>query len=684
MRLLLSLLFAATLSVSLHSQIGSTLYHSDRVENRNTVTTIIPEWAPFYHGVASGDPLSDRVIIWTRVTPEEMDNAPIEVSWKVATDVDLENIVQSGTFTTDATRDYTVKVDVTGLEAGTTYYYGFTAMDKNSLTGKTKTTPTGDQADHLKFGVVSCSNYQAGYFNAYQRLARRNDLDAVIHLGDYIYEYGDGVYGDSTLFEARDLDPDTEILTLEDYRTRYSLYRLDTSLVRAHQQHPFISVWDDHESANDAYMDGAQNHTEGAEGSWEDRKAISKQVYFEWMPIRDNAEQSVYRNISYGNLMDLIMLDTRLEGREEQIADINSPEFNDPDRTLLGAEQKAWLLDQLSNSTAQWKVLGQQIIFSELHVGWAALIDPNQTYAQAEGLFTDIWDGYPAERSQIISFIDTNNIDNTVILTGDFHSTFAYDVADMPVTVTFQDFPFVGEAPVYVANDNYDAATGAGSIAVEFACPSVTSANFDENIDAGQAATFQNVLNNPFEPFPGINLGTANPHMKYVDLIQHGYFILDVKPDSTQADWFFTPINEPTEVEAFGQGWYTLNSENHLNQAAAPAGPKAVQDEPAPDDPPAATPMWRLLMLLPLPFWVFTPILQMIPIPYTIRSQKRHSVNIGLYDQAGKRLRTLVDAPMPAGLYTLQNDVKDLPNGTYIYRIQVGEQLVTAKLVVGR
>jgi alkaline phosphatase D len=213
---------------TLFSQTNSTLYHSDRVENRNTVTTIIPEWAPFYHGVASGDPLSDRVIIWTRVTPEEMDNAPIEVSWKVATDVDLENVVQSGTFTTDATRDYTVKVDVTGLDAGTTYYYGFTAMDKNSLTGKTKTTPTSDQADHLKFGVVSCSNYQAGYFNAYQRLARRNDLDAVIHLGDYIYEYGDGVYGDSTLFEARDLDPDTEILTLEDYRTRYSLYRLDT------------------------------------------------------------------------------------------------------------------------------------------------------------------------------------------------------------------------------------------------------------------------------------------------------------------------------------------------------------------------------------------------------------------------------------------------------------------------
>jgi alkaline phosphatase D len=403
-------------------------------------------------------------------------------------------------------------------------------------------------------------------------------------------------------------------------------------------------------------MDGAQNHTEGAEGSWEDRKAISKQVYFEWMPIRDNAEQSVYRNISYGNLMDLIMLDTRLEGREEQIADINSPEFNDPARTLLGAEQKAWLLDQLSNSTAQWKVLGQQIIFSELHVGWAALIDPNQTYAQAEGLFTDIWDGYPAERSQIISFIDTNNIDNTVILTGDFHSTFAYDVADMPVTVTFQDFPFVGEAPVYVANDNYDAATGAGSIAVEFACPSVTSANFDENIDAGQAATFQNVLNNPFEPFPGINLGTANPHMKYVDLIQHGYFILDVKPDSTQADWFFTPINEPTEVEAFGQGWYTLNSENHLNQAAAPAGPKAVQDEPAPDDPPMAT---AIENVVPAQF----AILGLYPNPAEDTTTLHYSLakaallNISLYDQAGKLIETLVDDQMPAGLYSLQYDV---------------------------
>ncbi|MEO1713508.1 MAG: alkaline phosphatase D family protein, partial [Bacteroidota bacterium] len=285
----------------------STLFHNNRVEYRNDPVTANPDWAPFFHGVASGDPLSDRVIIWTRVTPEDMNTEPIEVTWKVATDPQLADIVQEGSFTTDANRDYTVKVDVTGLAASTTYYYGFEAMEKASLTGRTKTTPTGAEADHLRFGVVSCSNFQAGYFNGYAGLAARNDLDAVIHLGDYIYEYADGVYGDADLFADRPLEPSTEIVTEEEYRTRYSTYRLDTALARAHQQHPFIAVWDDHESANDAYTDGAENHDPATQGDWETRKSVAKKVYFEWMPIREQANDIVYRTIQYGDLLDLIM-----------------------------------------------------------------------------------------------------------------------------------------------------------------------------------------------------------------------------------------------------------------------------------------------------------------------------------------------------------------------------------------
>lgn len=676
-------LLALSSSVGISAQTNTKLLHNDRSVSRNTPTTIIPEWAPFYHGVASGDPLADRVIIWTRVTPEEMTTDPIEVNWKVATDILLENVVQEGTFVTTVDRDFTVKVDVAGLEAGTTYYYGFHALGKNSLTGKTKTTPSGDQSSHLKFGVISCSNYQAGYFNGYQRLARRNDLDAIIHLGDYIYEYADGVYGDSTLFEDRPLEPATEILSLEDYRTRYSLYRLDTNLIRAHQQHPFITIWDDHESANDSYADGAQNHNEATEGTWETRKAISKQVYFEWMPIRDNAEQAIYRTIHYGNLMDLILLDTRLEGREEQIEDITNPEINDPNRTLLGAAQKQWFFEQLSGSTAKWKVIGQQVIFSELHVGWASLAEPSVNYYQVESLFTDIWDGYPAERTEVITFIDTNEINNTVILTGDFHSTFAYDVVDMPVDVSFQTLPVVGEAPFYAPNANYNAVSGEGSIAVEFACPSITSANFDENTDLTTAQLFQSYINAPFAPFPGIDLGTPNPHMKYVDLIQHGYFILDVKADSAQANWYYTPIDALSDMEMFGEAWYTFDGENHLRQALTESAPKVELDEPAPDDPPMLTGLKEITA----PNFA---ILSLFPNPATDTSTLHYSLaepallQIGLYDTNGMQVREFLNDRMPAGVFSLRFETKHLTPGTYICRILANDKAYTAKLVVGK
>ncbi|MCL4158545.1 UNVERIFIED_CONTAM: hypothetical protein GTU68_049731, partial [Idotea baltica] len=298
-----------------------------------------------------------------------MENGPFELSWRMATDPQLENVIQTGTTETNTAQDFTVKVDVEGLAAGTTYYYGFTYNDKHSLTGRTKTSPGANEVDQLKFGVVSCSNYQAGYFNAYHRLADRNDLDAIIHLGDYIYEYADGAYGNEGLFTERKLEPTKEIVSLEEYRTRYSTYRLDTNLIRAHQQFPFITVWDDHETANNSYKDGAQNHTEGAEGSWVDRKAAAKQAYFEWIPIRDRESKQVFRSIKYGNLVDLIMLDTRLEGREQQLEDVTSDAINDTTRTILGTTQKQWLLDNLSNSTAKWKVIGQQVVFSAFNVG---------------------------------------------------------------------------------------------------------------------------------------------------------------------------------------------------------------------------------------------------------------------------------------------------------------------------
>ncbi len=524
---------------------------------------------PFYHGVASGDPLFDRVIIWTRVTPEK--EGEIQVNWKVATDVAMTNIVKSGKTKTDNSKDYTVKIDVAGLKSNTTYYYQFTSNKQNSLIGRTKTTPEGADVKQLRFAVVSCSNYQAGFFNAYKKISERNDLDAVIHLGDYIYEYGEGKYGDSTLSKTnqRSLTPKTEIIKLEDYRGRYSTYRLDPDLIKAHQQHPFITIWDDHESANDAYKEGAQNHNE-QEGEWLTRKSISKKVYAEWMPIRGDAEK-IYRIINYGNLMDLIMLDTRLEGREKQIRDVTNADLYSESRTILGKEQKDWFLKSLSESKAQWKVIGNQVVFSEFNVGWAASAVPNQTPEGLENLFLDIWDGYPAERKGIINFLETQKINDLVFITGDIHSAFAFDVALRPSV-----FSQKGTLPTY------NAETGEGAVAVEFVSPSITSANYDENIGLQRAKMLEYQMNKTLPASPPNNVN-PNPHMKFVDLVRHGYFILDITEEKAQADWYFMDtILQKSYKESFSEGWYTKSKENHLRKATNPSTEKSKQEIQAP------------------------------------------------------------------------------------------------------
>ncbi len=656
-------------------------FRNDRIHLRSSPTTPNPDWAPFFHGVASGDPLEDRLIIWTRVTPDELSGeTDIEVLWQLSDEPSMQNIVRSGTVITNAQRDYTVKVDVTELEAGKTYYYNFKALDRYSLIGKTKTTPVGEAVDHLRFGVVSCSNFPAGYFNAYHQLAQRRDLDAVLHLGDYIYEYGNRNQDDSTA-NNRTVEPDGEILTLEDYRTRYSTYRLDTNLIRIHQQHPFIMVWDDHESANDSYKDGAQNHDDLTEGDWETRKAISKKAYFEWMPIRDNETMRVYRSIRYGELVDLIMLDTRLEGREKQVLDFFAPELQDSTRTLLGAEQKAWFLEALSNSTAKWKIVGQQIIFSEFNIGFASLIDTSVTFGETEGAAHDIWDGYPIERQEIMKFIEDNAIDNIVILTGDFHTSFAFDVASQPSNLDFQDLPFLGETPVYSPSETYDPVTGEGSIAVEFVTPSVTSANFDESLGRETVESLQSQLNNEIDVFGLLNLGNPNPHLKLVNLIDHGFFILDVKPDSTQANWYYTPIDTISDELVEGEAYYTIDAENHLRKAANHSADKERLDEPAPNDPPnitsitgSADDVFHLLSVFP------NPAKEWNRINYAIQEPGR--VKISLLDASGKQLQTLLEERLGKGLYTLQVSTAQLSKGIYYYRLQAGQQQKIVKLVV--
>ena len=479
-----------------------------------------PDLKPFYHGVASGDPTNNAVVIWTRVTPE--DSLPhIKVQWEISTDEGFTNVIQGGKFTTDPSRDYTVKVDVSGLEAGFEYYYRFMALGATSEVGKTKT--AAQDVSEINLAVVSCSNYEFGYFNAYGDIANREDVDAVVHLGDYIYEYGPGSYGDTTI--GRFNLPAKEIITLQDYRTRYSLYRLDKDLRSAHANHPFINIWDDHEIANDSYKDGAQNHQED-EGSYESRKDAAVQVYYEWLPIRENGD--LYRSFRYGDLMELIMLDERLEGRTEPVDSLTDPTLEDPGRSMLGAEQLSWLKEKLSKTSSTWKVIGNQVIFSYLNWGFV----PNWT------INLDSWDGYPAEQKNLANFIKDEEIDNVVFITGDTHSSWAFEVSVDPF-------------------ESYNAQSGEGAIAVEFGTTSINSSNSNERYaDSLVMEHEQKIVNSPI-----------NPHLKYANLRDHGYLILNVKEEKTTATWYYVEtLKEPNLSTAVGKELYVLKGETTLNE----------------------------------------------------------------------------------------------------------------------
>jgi alkaline phosphatase D len=274
----------------------------------------------FNHGVASGDPRDDSVIIWTRVTPANAGAAPVR--WIVARNRELSDVVKSGVVEASETRDYTLKIDVRGLRPGAPYFYGFRAGDQQSPVGKTRTLPRG-RLDQLTIGVVSCASYAHGFFNAYEALAVREDVEAIVHLGDYIYEYGlSGYGGDSALRLGRVPDPEIELNSLQDYRRRHAQYKTDADLQAAHAAAPWIVVWDDHEVANDSWMGGAENHNQ-SEGEWANRKRAALQAYYEWMPIREpeqgRAFEAINRSFRFGDLVTLVMLETRLLARTQPL-----------------------------------------------------------------------------------------------------------------------------------------------------------------------------------------------------------------------------------------------------------------------------------------------------------------------------------------------------------------------------
>ncbi len=272
----------------------------------------------FLHGVAAGDPTDTRMILWTRVSPETL--GPVPVRWVVARNRALSQVVRTGVVVADAAQDYTVKVDVEGLRAGAAYFYGFLAGDQQSPVGAMRTlAKKGARA--VKLAVTSCASYPHGFFNVYEAIAAHEDLDAVVHLGDYIYEYGLGGYGgDVGVALGRIPNPQVECLTLEDYRKRHAQAKLEPELQRAHQACAWIVAWDDHEIANDCWTGGAENHNpERDEGAWESRRNAALQAYFEWMPIREpgvaGARAAINRVYQFGDIATLAMLETRLLAR---------------------------------------------------------------------------------------------------------------------------------------------------------------------------------------------------------------------------------------------------------------------------------------------------------------------------------------------------------------------------------
>ncbi|MFD7978210.1 alkaline phosphatase D family protein [Streptomyces sp. NPDC059071] len=470
----------------------------------------------FLHGVASGDPLPDGVLLWTRVTPTP-DALPgsgqgpdVTVGWELAEDRDFARTVTSGTAVAGASSDHTVKVDVRGLRPATAYWFRFTAGGTVSPVGRTRTAPAADAAaPGVRFGVVSCANWEAGYFSAYRHLAARSDLDAILHLGDYIYEYGTGSYPKAE-YTVRQHQPAHEIVSLADYRLRHATYKSDADLQALHAAHPVVAIWDDHEFANDAWSGGAENHTPGAEGAWADRVAAAKRAYFEWMPVRTSTEGTVYRRLRFGRLADLHLLDLR--SFRSQQAGVGSGKVDDPERSITGRAQLDWLKSGLSASDATWQLVGTSVMISPVAFGAlpADLLGPLAELLglPQEGLAINVdqWDGYTDDRKELLKHLTDRGIRNTVFLTGDIHMAWANDV---PV-----------KASTYPLS---------ASAATEFVVTSVTSDNLDDLL---------HVAPGTLSVVAGGAIKAANRHVKWVDMDHHGYGVLDVTAERSQMDYY--------------------------------------------------------------------------------------------------------------------------------------------------
>ncbi|KAK3303351.1 alkaline phosphatase-like protein [Chaetomium strumarium] len=530
-----------------------------------------PSELNFTHGIASGDPYPDSVILWTRVAPSlasdlsnvtvegtvalynhetekyiKADPHPICVDWKVweaassrrhtGNGAGSVRVVSKGTAYTTSDIDYTVKVEAGGLKPFTTYNYQFTICGSNitSPVGRTKTAPSADaNLEEIKLGVFSCSNYPNGYFNAYGNAARKDEHDYVVHLGDYIYE--------GAQLGKRAHNPPRILFSLFDYRTRHGQYRTDLDLQLLAQNFAWIPTWDDHEVANNGYRDGFSGlnnteesfRTDGPSISVDQRKMNAVRAYFEWMPIRqvdldDNLR--IWRSFQMGKLFDLIMLDTRNYDRSITSLGWNDKYIdlirNDASRSLMGSRQENWFYNQLSRSSkrgAAWRVIGSQIIFAQI--------------AESFGLSGDNWNGYIANRNRTLQHLYGNKIGNNIFLAGDSHQNWVSDVA------------WLGEKA-------YDFTTGEGAIGVEFAGTAVSSGGVSGPIlkarDAARARVEQNQV------------------LQWQEGYYRGYFLLSVRQDKVTAQYYGSPSVASRNAWDLPLANFTVAAgKNHLSRPVA-------------------------------------------------------------------------------------------------------------------
>lgn len=579
-------------------------------------------YAPFLYGVASFEPTPNGIIIWTHITPDSATQSNSNVNWQIATDTNFLNVVQSGTATTDASKDWTVAVDISNLNSYTTYHYRFQAPNGNyTRKGRTRTAPaTTSNVNHLRMAVASCSSVFSGFFNSYQQIAQRLDLDIVVHLGDYIYDF---------------VDPDEEVrvptpyptspATKQEWRARQKYYLMDPDLRAARQMHPWIVIWDNHDTDYNGPI-----------------AVESREAFLEYVPMRlttPTDTKKIYRKFSYGNLLDIFMADILL------YRDVDNVPSGGP--SILGTAQYNWLSSELLASTAKWKLVGNQ----KMMCGWSVANIPSWfpvTIGNGTVLDPNSWDGYDDARDQLLDFIENNNIDNVMVLSGDAHVSMASDLDQDP------------------SGSGYNSSTGVGAVAVEFLPTSVTRGNFNE-------------MGYPSWVVSSIvtYMDAANPNQVFSNIVDHGYGVIDLKPDSAIAEFWYMNILNPTTTQNFAKGLLLKDAENHWHRTfmTTPTPPKDYTQTIVGNEK------------LNIASTAFK--MQVFPNPsagrfsVSFEGSKSEKIIIEILDIAsGKMLKNIGSQYYTANqLQQIQIDISELPAGTYYLRLkgessEVGEKVI--------